>query len=720
MIVVVAEKPSVGRDIARVLGCRTKGEGFLQGEKYSVTWAVGHLVTLNEPHEVDVKYKKWRAEDLPMLPDDIGTKVIPKTRAQFSVIKKLICDKQTERVICATDAGREGELIFRLIYEKSGCKKPVDRLWISSMTDAAINEGFSSLKPDSAYDGLYHSAACRSQADWLVGMNASRAFTLRYNALLSVGRVQTPTLAILVSRAKEIREFVPEEYHTVTADLGDYSGQWFDPAVSEERLSSRIKDKATADAIASQVKNKPAIVTKVTSEHKRELPPQLFDLTSLQREANKVMGFTASKTLKVAQSLYETRKCITYPRTDSRYLPDDMVPRVQKTVDNLPPQYGELTAAIPRPGGALPYSKRIYDDSRVSDHHAIIPTPQKIDPGKLDKDEQALFDMVAKRFIAAFYPAHEYDAARVITSSEQQLFKSTGRTVTVQGWKAVYPSKRDEEEAETALPSLEEGSARTVRSAKVKRESTKPPSPHTDATLLSSMENAGKTIEDEELREQMKGSGLGTPATRAAIIDRIIQVGYVARKGRALLPTEKGEQLISAVPPEIASPEMTGQWEKALTEIAQNKRDTRRFMDGIQRLTRFLVEFARNEGPDVHFEREEGRGARRKATEVPKQDIGIGCPVCGGQVQETEKAFGCAQWRKGCKFTLWKNALARQGGPLLSSAIVKLLIEKGEVPGSTGKIALKDGRISFTKIGESEPAVSLPILYEKPPEKRKP
>lgn len=717
MIVVVAEKPSVGRDIARVLGCRTKGEGFLQGEKYCVTWAVGHLITLNDPHEVDPKYKKWRAVDLPMLPDDIGTKVIPKTRAQFSVIKKLICDKQTERVICATDAGREGELIFRLIYEKSGCNKPVDRLWISSMTDAAILEGFDTLKPASAYDGLYYSAACRSQADWLVGMNASRAFTLRYNALLSVGRVQTPTLAILVSRAKEIREFVPEGYFTVTADFGDYSGQWFDLNITEDKFASRIKSKETADSIAAKVKNKPATVASVTSEHKRELPPPLYDLTSLQREANKALGFTASKTLKVAQSLYETRKCITYPRTDSRYLPDDMAPRVQKTVDNLPAQYSALTTGIPRVDGALPHSKRVYDDSKVSDHHAIIPTPQRIDPGKLEKDEQALFDMVAKRFIAVFYPAYEYDAAKVITVSEEQSFKSTGRTVTAQGWKAVYPSKRDEEE--TALPPLENGSIRTVHSAKAKRESTKPPVPHTDASLLFSMEHAGKTIEDEELREQMKGSGLGTPATRAAIIERIIQVGYVARKGKALLPTQKGEQLISVVPPEIASPEMTGQWEKALTQIAQNKRDKKRFMDGIQRLTRFLVDFARGKAPDVFFEREAGKGGQRK-TAVQKKNIGINCPVCGGQVQETDKAFGCAQWRNGCKFTLWKNALTRQGGPVLTGTIVKTLLEKGEVPGSTGKVTLEDGLLSFYRNGEEKPVLSVGVLYEKSTAKKAP
>ena len=376
MILVLAEKPSVGRDIARVLKCDQKGEGFLQGNGYIVTWAFGHLVTLCDPDELEERYKKWRAEDLPILPETIPTKVIAKSRQQFNLIIKLMKDKQVERVICATDAGREGELIFGLIYEKAGIDKPVDRLWISSMTDAAIKEGFESLQPREKYAGLYQSALCRSQADWLVGMNASRAFTLSYGALLSVGRVQTPTLAILVKRLVDIRDFKPEEYYTLSCDFGDYKGLWFDPSVKEDKLASRIADSETAQDKVKKLKGKTGRVSDIVREEKKDLPPQLFDLTTLQREANRLLGFTADKTLKVAQSLYETKKAITYPRTDSRYLPHDMIGRVYKSMENLAEPYAGLTAVIERPDGKLTISRRLFDDAKVSDHHAIIPTPQ--------------------------------------------------------------------------------------------------------------------------------------------------------------------------------------------------------------------------------------------------------------------------------------------------------------------------------------------------------
>ncbi|MBR4333616.1 MAG: DNA topoisomerase III, partial [Clostridia bacterium] len=415
MIVVVAEKPSVGRDIARVLGCREKGEGFLKGENHLVTWAVGHLVTLCEPDEIDEKYKKWRMADLPMLPEHIPTKVISKTKSQFSIVKKIINDPETEKLICATDAGREGELIFRLIYTQAKCKKPVDRLWISSMTDEAIKEGFANLKPASEYEGLYKSATCRSEADWLVGMNASRAFTLRFDALLSIGRVQTPTLAILVKRYHEIANFKPEEYYTVTADFGDYTGQWFDEKVADEKKANRIPNKEKADEIAKAVKGKAARVKNVTAEAKKELPPQLYDLTSLQREANRKLGFTADKTLKIAQELYEKWKAITYPRTDSRYLPMDMIPRTRQTLQKLPQEYKPLVENIPwKEDGKLPISKRYFDNEKISDHHAIIPTPQTAPVDKLSPDAAKLYDMIARRLIAAFYPAHEYDAIKVI------------------------------------------------------------------------------------------------------------------------------------------------------------------------------------------------------------------------------------------------------------------------------------------------------------------
>lgn len=728
MIVIVAEKPSVGRDIARVLGCKTAGEGCIVGEQYTVTWAVGHLVTLCEPDEIDEKYKKWRMADLPMLPEALPTKVISKTKKQFSIIKKLINAPDTQRLICATDAGREGELIFHYIYQQAKCNKPVDRLWISSMTDEAIREGFAQLKPDSEYDGLRKSAICRSEADWLVGMNASRAFTLRYDVLLSVGRVQTPTLAILVKRRREIEGFVPEEYFTVTADFGDYSGQWFDENAKEEKLAQRIATRQQADEIAAAIRKKPAQVRSAQSEPKRELPPQLYDLTSLQRDANRMLGFTADKTLKIAQSLYEKWKLLTYPRTDSRYLPLDMVPKLYQTLKALPAPYQELSAGMQRKeDGSLYISKRIFDNSKVSDHHALLPTPKTAKLDQLPADERALYDLVVRRMLAAFYPAYEYDALKVITDCAGHAFRSTGRSVRNIGWKALYQQDQataktrsrkknadTQDETESALPPLNAGDMRTVQKASVQQCATKPPAPHTDASLLAAMEHAGRDIEDEALRESMKGAGLGTPATRAAIIERLLQVGYAQRKGRAILATDKGAQLVSIAPNEIASPETTGRWELALDEIAHNQRDTQRFMEGIRRMSAFLVSYARDNAPNVDFPEDMKRAKRggKKSAAMPTV-ADAACPLCGKAVQESPRAFGCADWRNGCRFTLWKDCLSRAGGPQLNGKIVQLLLKNGSVVGSTGTLALSQERLTFTRKGESVPAASISIRYER-------
>ncbi|MBR6526213.1 MAG: DNA topoisomerase 3 [Clostridia bacterium] len=712
MIVVVAEKPSVGHDIARVLGCREKGEGFVKNDKYVITWALGHLVSLCEPDEVDERYQKWRMDDLPILPENIPTKVLPKTRKQYAVVKKWLNDPETEQVICATDAGREGELIFRLIYQQAGCKKPVMRLWISSMTDEAIREGFDTLKPAQEYEGLYRSAQSRANADWLVGMNASRAFTLRFNVLLSIGRVQTPTLAILVRRYHEIANFKPEEYYTVSARFGDYQGLWFDENIKEEKLSSRIPDKEKADAIAARVKGKESKVRSVSREEKKEFAPQLYDLTSLQRDANSKLGFTADKTLKITQELYEKWKAVTYPRTDSRYLPMDMLPRAKQTLMKLPAEYKNLVDGIPWQDGKLPFSKRIFDNAKVSDHHAIIPTTQTAPVDKLPSDLRKVYDLIARRTIAAFYPPMVYDAVRVVTACGDDLFKTTGRTVRDLGWKQVYGGEKEEE----ALPALQEGDVRKVEKAAVKKEATKPPAPHTDASLLAAMEHAGRELKDEELREQMKGSGLGTPATRAAIIERLVQVGYAARKGRTINATEKGVRLIAIAPDEVASPETTGKWELALHEIAENKRDTIRFMEGIRRLSAFLVDYARTTDKEGDFPAEERRGSKsgkRKTSAQANTVSDAVCPLCQKPVVESAKAFGCSAWRDGCHFTLWKDCLTRGRGPVLNEKIVQLLLKDGVVRGSTGTLRLADGQISFTPKVQEMPSVSVDIRYEK-------
>ena len=597
MICVLAEKPSVARDIARVLGANTPGKGCLKGGGYVVTWAVGHLVTQVNPEEIDARWKTWRQDTLPMLPENIPLKVIAQSRDQFQCVKTILNAPQVDSVICATDAGREGELIFRRIYQMAGCRKPFRRLWISSMTEEAIQEGFADLRDGADYDGLYASALCRSDADWLVGMNGSRAFTLRYDSLLSVGRVQTPTLSILVKRALEIRNFVPENYWEVQADFGGYRGTWID-----KDGKTRIPDEKTAKEIVSAVTGREGEVLEVSTERKRVPPPLLYDLTTLQREANARYGFTAQKTLNLAQALYEKHKLLTYPRTDSRYLSHDMRPKVQGILKGMPEP---LRALVLSPDKAVDPGKRVYDDAKLTDHHAIIPTGRR--PGALTADEQKLYEMVARQLIAAFYPDMEYDAMSAVTGVGEHKFLSRGRAVIAQGWQAANPplrSKPKKGEEEQALPQLQKGQRVPVKSAKAVAKKTTPPSPYTENTLLAAMENAGKFVENEELRRQMKERGLGTPATRAAIIERLIAVDYVRREKKALIPTDKGIRLIAVAPEQLSSPETTGRWEKGLSDIAAGKMDPNRFMQSIRRYCAFLCQYAVTAPPQDFPKRE--------------------------------------------------------------------------------------------------------------------
>ena len=689
---VLAEKPSVARDIARVLGARDKGENCLIGKDYVVTWALGHLVTLKEPQELDDRYTRWKKEDLPILPARMETKVIKKTKSQFLAVKKLMNDKETGDIICATDSGREGELIFRYIYEQAGCRKLVRRLWISSMTDEAIRAGFDSLRPSADYDALYASARCRADADWLIGMNATRAYTIRYGVLLSIGRVQTPTLSMLVRRRREIDAFVPQVYYLVNADFGDYKGVYID-AKGEKKIATE----EDAQTIAARVRGQQASVLEATREHKSLPPPLLYDLTTLQREANAQFGFTTKKTLEPAQKLYEQHKLLTYPRTDSRYLSHDMLGKVQSTLaayDGALQPLGEKALEY-----GVRMSKRIFDDAKLTDHHAIIPTGKKAANLSLTADERRLYELVAKRLAVVFYPNYEYDALRVVTACGQDRFLSTGQTVTQEGWKAVYAGEQasgarrvgKKKEDEQPLPDLHPGDERVCRDAKVAQDQTKPPKEYNDASILLDMEHAGRQIEDEELREQMKDCALGTPATRAAIIERLISVGYVSRRGKNLTATEKGVHLIEAVPQEIASPETTGRWERALAEIARGSDGEQRFREGIARLAAFLVQNASG-APDVAFAPEERRGRTKR---VPT--LGVACPLCGkGKVAENSKGFYCTRFRDGCKFTIWKNELVRAGGPELTAKLLKLCMEKRDVRGSTGIIHYENGAVRFT------------------------
>ena len=610
---IVAEKPSVGKDIARVLGVKNKGEGYLYGEEYVVTWALGHLVSLCEPGEVNPQWQKWSMNDLPMLPADIPLKALPATMDQYKTVAKLLTSPKIDSVICATDSAREGELIFRYIYQLCGCTKPVERLWISSMTDAAIRKGFEELKPASCYDALYESARCRSVADWLVGMNASRAYSLRYNAHLSIGRVQTPTLNLIVKRDLEIENFVPQDYWEIRANFGDYEGLWVNPETKETRAPTQeLADRVKAEC----KKGTPAVVSESEAEIKRMPPPQLFDLTTLQREANRKFGYSADKTLKLAQALYERHKLLTYPRTDSRYLSDDMAPKVRATLQKLPEPYAAYISA-PEMNLSM-HTKRFYDNSKISDHHAIVPTEKLPRLESLSVDERNIYDMVARRLIAAHYPNYEYKAAKILTKVGVHTFKSTGSAPVKEGWRALYRGEKAEK-GEVLLPKLRPGEERKVEKISSKACKTKPPQPHNDASILKMMENAGRDIEDETLREQMKDSGLGTPATRAAIIERLIQVGYARRSGKNLISTEKGRKLISVVPEQISSAVTTGKWEKALSAMAGfddvelRQAKSARFLDGINKFSIFLVDAARSASPAVQFENEFKPRARKAA-----------------------------------------------------------------------------------------------------------
>ena len=588
---IIAEKPSVGRDIAKVLKCKSKGDGYLYSDEYIISWAVGHLVSLADPQDYDPSLKKWSLGSLPIIPASFQLKPIQSSKKQLDVLKKLMASKEVDSLICATDSGREGELIFRYIYDYAKCRKPFRRLWISSMTDKAITEGFDKLKPGSEYDNLYRSAKCRSEADWLVGINASRAYTLRHNVLYSIGRVQTPTLAIIVARQKEIDAFVPKDYWEIFVDFDIYKAIWVD----KDKKESKIFEKEKAQAIIDKIKGKNGRVDSIEKEDKKQLPWLLYDLTELQRDCNRKFGYTAKKTLSIAQDLYEKRKLITYPRTDSRYLTDDMKPKIRAVLQRL--DFGEYKDYAQRllDMEELPFSKRIFDNGKVSDHHAIIPTESKVNVNALSQDELNVYGLIARRFISVFYPPYLYSVTRIITIIEEENFLTKGTTVNQLGFMELYKNDKDKEEGEedAVLPELETGQEYPLSKSQLKQKKTQPPKTYTEATLLSAMENAGRFVEDETLKEQMKDSGLGTPATRAAIIERLLQVGYLERKGRTLIPTEKGIRLISIVPEQVKSPETTGKWEKGLSSIAKGKMDAGRFMGSIVRYVNFLVESSR-------------------------------------------------------------------------------------------------------------------------------
>lgn len=585
---VLAEKPSVAREIARVLKCGMKNKGFLEGPQYVVTWALGHLVTLAEPEDYDKKYKEWRLEDLPMLPASMKLKVIRQTSHQFQVVRNLMKRGDIQELVIATDAGREGELVARWIMVLADWKKPFKRLWISSQTDNAIREGFASLKAGPAYNNLYDAAVCRAQADWLIGLNVTRALTCKFNAQLNAGRVQTPTLAMIVNREDEIKQFVPVDFWTIRADFGDFFGDWRNKAGN-----SRIFDYSRAEEIAARVKGHPGVIEEIRTEAKSEPAPLAYDLTELQRDANKRYGFSAQKTLSVLQDLYE-HKLVTYPRTDSRFITSDIVPTLPARLKSIAVgPYAEWVKPLLQK--TLTPTKRFVDNSKVSDHHAIIPTEQPLQLTSLNAEEKNLYDLIARRFIAVLYPPYRYDQTTLTTVINGEYFYSRGKVVKDKGWRAVTSKAvekengNDEALPEQTLTMSKKGEQKKVQSCKINKSKTKPPARYTEATLLTAMESPGKFIEDEELRESMKGSGLGTPATRAEIIEKLLHTSYIERQGKELVPTSKGMQLIKLVAPALKSPELTAQWEQHLSNIARGKGSKTNFMADIRQNAMELV-----------------------------------------------------------------------------------------------------------------------------------
>ena len=611
-VAVVAEKPSVARDIARELKATSRGEGYLHGNGYIVTWAIGHLVALAQPHEIRPEWRSWRRDQLPMLPESWPLVVGEDTKDQFEVVRKILTSPRVTSVICATDAGREGELIFRYIYEAAGSDKPVERLWISSLTPEAIRGGFAHLRGGSEYDHLADAARGRSRADWLVGMNLSRAYTLAYNAEYSVGRVQTPTLALVVERELAIRTFVSDDYLNIVAKFAqghkrEYEGTWFRPGVEPMEAAKRLAaDGREAGEIVARVLGGEAHIEKMEAQTKRMSPPLLYDLTELQRHANRLYGFSAKHTLDMAQALYERHKLISYPRTDSRHLSADVAKTLSKSIRGIAAGYEGLLA----PGtGERPLSRRFVDDTKVSDHHAVIPTgvsPQGLSTGS---DEQKIFDLICRRLLSAWHEDHIWNVTTVITLvrnvalGSEDRFHSTGAAVQQLGWKVLdigggkERKKRapkdadaeDEEAAQTLPPGLAEGQAQDVLNAEPILKKTRPPKRLTEATLLTAMETAGKTLDDKELSDAMKETGLGTPATRAQIIEVLLKRDFIVRTGKSLEATEKGIALIDVVHPEVKSPAMTGQWEAYLKRIERGQAELAPFLKGIEDYVREVV-----------------------------------------------------------------------------------------------------------------------------------
>jgi DNA topoisomerase-3 len=681
---VIAEKPSVGRDLSKVLpGPFTKGEGVLEGPQHIITWAVGHLVQLADPDEYDEKYAKWRMPDLPIVPSKFKLVVRDeRSKKQMTVVKRELDRDDIAEVVNACDAGREGELIFAYLYEKAGSKLPVQRLWLNSMTNSAIKDAFSSLRPSEEYHTLEEAARSRSEADWIVGMNATRAATIRlrssFDGAVSLGRVQTPTLAILARREQEIRDFKPEPYWVVDARFlalvaGDgerdpnprraYDGRFHAGA------NPRIATEKQANEIVAACEGNSGTITKVEKRESKDRAPLLYDLTSLQRDASSRFGFTARRTLGAAQRLYEEHKALTYPRTNSRYITSDMIPDIKPIAELVGAQKEYAAGAKYVTGLDMLPLGRVVNNEKVTDHHAIIPTLAERHPvDKMESDDLRIYDLVVRRFLAVFHPEAVFENTRIETTIADYIFRTRGKLLVVPGWRGVYGEgvsadanagnqDEDDEGDDQQLPKLEQGEQAKVQRVAQTAKETKPPRRYSDGSLLDAMETAGKLVDDEAMREAMKESGIGTPATRAAIIERLLQVGYIERDGRALVVTEKGMNVIRLLGDHaLTSPSLTGDWEHRLANI-ETGQDTRKA---------FMADIAKFAEETVHQ-----LDTTLKDVRIPRANLGP-CPVCGQDIVENRKGYSC--WSRtdpGCGFVIWKS----KAGKNLTTAIGKELIK---------------------------------------------
>ncbi len=697
---IIAEKPSVGEDLARVLpgpfkkkaGTGEKRSRALEGPDHIISWAIGHLVSLANPEEYDEKFKRWRMADLPIVPTKFKLEVRDeRSQKQMKVVREYLRSDEVDLVVNACDAGREGELIFAYLYEKAGSKKPVERLWLSSMTESAMREALDNLRPASEFALLEEAARSRSEADWIVGMNATRAATIRlrssFDGAVSLGRVQTPTLAILTRREEEIRAFVPEAYWLVDAKFAADDGRKYEGRYHAD-AKPRIEKQASADEIVAAVKGQRGKITKLDKTKRTEKPAMLYDLTSLQRDANTRFGFSAKRTLGAAQRCYEEHKALTYPRTNSRYLTSDMVDQIKPTAEQVGRDSEYTVAAEYVTGLDLLPLGRVVNDEKVGDHHAIIPTNAEHKLDKMSSDDRRIYDLVVRRFLAIFHPDAEFENTRIETTVAEHVFRTRGKVLIVPGWRGVYGELADgaksaaeeDEGRDQTLPKLELGEEVDTSEVEAAEKETKPPRRYSDASLLGAMETAGKLVDDDELREAMKESGIGTPATRAAIIERLIDVGYIEREGRALVPTEKGMNVIRLLDGHpLTEPALTGEWEHRLGEIQEGTETRKKFMADIK-------EFAVGTISELD--------TSLKDVKIPRANLGP-CPVCGADIIENRKGYSCwASEDPGCGFVIWKGKVGKQ----LPAAIARELITTGRTEKQIAGFKGRSGRSFRAKL----------------------